>query len=129
MNFRYRVKEAKNPKTQANIYYAVPSNERKVVSLKEIAKEVSEDTTITLTDCTVIMSTLMGVMKRHFLGGESVRLGLLGSFRTTLRSTSTPTAESFNVKYIRGVNIRFQPSATLTHKLLPQNPDLNFVRV
>lgn len=124
---KYNVIERKNPLTEAPIFYAVPTRVQ-VVTLPTIAEEISQECTLTPHDIRAVISALEERVAAHVLQGNSVRFGLLGSFRPTFKCTSTPTAESFNSKYIKSINVVFTKSATLRHKLSKDNPNVKFER-
>ena len=51
-------------------------------------------------------------LMHRLANGISIRLGDLGSFRATIRSVGAVTKKNYDQRrYIKGVNVRFRPSA------------------
>lgn len=118
--------EGKNPRTEEPMFYGMlaPVNH---VSLKEIAAMASEDTTMTLTDAIAVLTSAIEKIKWHLSNGNSVRLGILGSFRPELRSRSAKRPEEFKAHNIEVINVVFTPSGTMGFKLDTKNPEVQIV--
>lgn len=124
----YRVIERKNPLTEAPIFYAQIASDG-FTTLPDIAKEISENSTVSPYEVRACISKMEEMIVKHILRGDSVRLDGVGIFTPTLRSTSTPTAESFATKFIKKVHVRFTAEASIKYEAKPSNPDMHFNRL
>ena len=60
--------------------------------------------------------------------GQSIRLGDLGSFHPTIQSRGAASEEEFSKENIRGVKVRFVPSAKMRYEMALNNPNMSIVR-
>lgn len=125
---KYKVVEGKNLKTGAAIFFgmAAPVN---VVKLESLADEISGECTVTAHDIRAVISALEEKIIRHLQNGNSVRLGLLGSFCPTIRSTAAPSPELFTTDSIKAIGVHFSESSTMRYHLSAQNPEVQFQRI
>lgn len=125
---KYTLVESKNPRTEEPMFYAsaAPVN---VVKLATIATEISQNCTVTPHDIRAVISALEERIIGHLQQGHSVRLGLLGSFRPTVRSRSAKTPLEFTNKNITGIGVVFTQSSTMKFKLGASNPEVSFERL
>lgn len=121
----YKVAPKKNPVDHSIKYYAVGVTGGSV-KLPQLAESISAQCTVTVHDVKAVLSALEEHILTSLLSGVSVRLGDLGSFRTTLRSEGTASVEDFSAEKITGVQIKFRRSPNLRHKLSKANPNLSF---
>ena len=124
---KYFVKEGKHPRTEAPIFYAMACPVT-TIKLNTLAQEISSECTVTPHDTRAVISVLEEKIIQHLQNGQSVRLGLLGSFCPTIKSKSTAKADAFTVDNIRQVGVAFRPSSTMRYELSPSNPNVEFVR-
>ena len=84
------------------------------VSMKKLAKKLSDRSTVTLSDCYAVLAEIGDVMSDFLASGYSVELTGLGSFRYTIDSSKNgkETAEEVSAADINGVRIRFIPEMT-----------------
>lgn len=125
---KYKVVEGKNPKTEEPIFYAMAAPVT-VVKESAIAREISQECTVTPHDILAVISSLEERIIAHVQQGQSVRLGMLGSFCPTVRSNSASTEKGFTIDNIRSIGVAFTPSATMRYQLAVNNPNVNFERV
>ena len=85
---------------------AVKSGE---ASLRELANQIAEISTVSSIDTLAVLESFLKVIPDHLLNGRIVRLGDFGSFRLTIESNGSETAEAFSSADIRGVKVRFNP--------------------
>ena len=118
---KYNLIPRKNPVTKQVAYHAnaIPVTP---IKLDEIADEVSSMCTVTAHDIKAVLSVLETVVFKHLRNGNSVRLGDLGSFHARISSKGSATAEDFTAEKIRGIRVRFSPSAKMRYELAMKNP-------
>lgn len=124
----YKVVARKNPMTKEVKYYAqlvlaTP------VRLAALAEEISQQCTVTAHDVKAVLSAMEEHILRHLLNGKSVRLGDLGSFRPTLTSEGSDSADKVTVDNVRRVRIRFRGSAALCKGLQKSGSKAEFCRL
>lgn len=125
---KYKVVEGKNLKTEQSIFYAMAAPVT-VVKLAELAEEISQECTVTPHDIRAVISALEERIIAHLQGGRSVRLGLLGSFCPTVRSTAADSLQEFTTSNIKAIGVHFTQSSTMRFKLSADNPSVSFERV
>ncbi|MBQ0164568.1 MAG: HU family DNA-binding protein [Bacteroidales bacterium] len=125
---KYYVKEGKNPKTGAAMFYAMPAPVT-TIKLEFLAEEISQECTVTAHDIRAVISAMEEKIIGHLQNGQSVRLGLLGSFCPTLRSTAAPSPELFVTDNIKAIGTSFTPSSTMKYQLGAGNPKVQFQRM
>lgn len=99
------------------------------VALEEIAEEVSHNSTATKADILAILTEFEHQFIKTLRGNKSIHMGLLGSFRATMRSVASRLPEEFTRANIRKIAVVFTPSATMKYELKADNPELTFVKV
>jgi len=87
------------------------------VKEKEVAKEISDETTLNRKEAEMAVSQLEKVLIRNLLASNSVQLGDWGSFRLTCNSNSSDTKEEVTAAKITKLNIRFTPGKALVDAL------------
>lgn len=112
----YIVKNRKNPKTGVAKYYAniAPTTPWKQA---DVIEEIEKNCTLTSSDIKACLDALQFVVQKALLAGCSVRMGDLGSFRPTLSSTASDTAEQVTADNVKRVHCRFTCSGSLYKKL------------
>ena len=125
---KYNVVEGKHPRTEAPIFYAMAAPVT-TVKLEALAEEISQECTVTPHDIRAVISAMEEHIISHLQNGQSVRLGLLGSFCPTIKSKSTAKADAFTTDNIRAIGAAFHPSSTMRYQLSAGNPRVQFERV
>ncbi len=87
------------------------------VSEKEVAKLVSDETTLNRKEVEMALDQFPKILTRLLLDSHSVQLGDWGSFHLTCTSDGVATAEEVTAKNITGINIRFVPGADIRDAL------------
>lgn len=125
---KYNLIEGKNQKTEKPIFYAMPAPVN-VVKLPQLADEISKECTVTPHDVRAVISAMEQHIITHLQNGDSVRLGLIGSFRPTLRSEATESPLDFTNKNILSIGVAFTQSSTMRYQLSASNPNVSFERL
>ncbi len=125
---QYVVKEGKNLKTEEPLFYAMACPVQPV-KLSAIADEISQECTVTRHDILAVISSMEEKIIAHLQSGQSVRLGMLGSFAPTIKSKSSPSLEEFTPENLRSVGVAFRPSTTMKYQLSLKNPNVTLTRV
>ena len=100
------------------------------VSMKKLAKKLSDRSTVTLSDCYAVLAEIGDVMSDFLASGYSVELTGLGSFRYTIDSSKNgkDTPEEVSAADINGERIRFIPEMTRnsdrTVAIVPVSPKM-----
>lgn len=108
----YRVVGRKNPVTKKVKYYptllpVTPINGRQVIA------RIEKKCTLASADVKAVLDALETELIDCLQMGMSVRLGDLGSFRLTLRSSGSAKEEDVTAANIKSVHVVFTPSAGL----------------
>ena len=106
----YKVVERQNALTKQLQYYAQVSPVTPV-TLDQIVELIEKRSTVTSADVKAVLDALQFEVRNALVDGKSVRLGDLGSFRPTLSSRSALSADAFLPANIKGVRVRYVPSA------------------
>ncbi|MDR2087643.1 MAG: HU family DNA-binding protein [Dysgonamonadaceae bacterium] len=104
-----------NPEA-AKKWYAVLKSIGQVEE-KEVAKLISDETTLNRKEAEMAMDQLEKVLLRLFLNSHSVQLGDWGSFHLTCNSKGSDTKDEVGAGNIQNLNIRFSPGKTLKEAL------------
>lgn len=83
----------------------------KSISTKELAKALSDRSTVTLSDCRAVLSEIGSVMGEFMAQGKSVKLEGLGNFRYVINSAKqgVETEEKVSAAQISAIRVRFVP--------------------
>ena len=112
----YKVVERQNALTKQLQYYAQVSPVTPV-TLDQIVELIEKRSTVTSADVKAVLDALQFEVRNALVDGKSVRLGDLGSFRPPLSSRSALSADAFLPANIKGVRVRYVPSAALKSDL------------
>ena len=84
------------------------------ISMKKLARRLSDRSTVTVSDCYAVLAEIGDVMSEYMASGYSVEIQGLGNFRYTIDSSKNgkETAEEVTAADINGVRIRFIPEMT-----------------
>ena len=112
----YKVVERQNALTKQLQYYAQVSPVTPV-TLDQIVELIEKRSTVTSADVKAVLDALQFEVRNALVDGKSVRLGDLGSFRPTLSCRASLSAEAFTAANLKGVRVRFTPSARMETEL------------
>ena len=118
MAIKYKPLERVNPQdtTAPKKYYAaVVANGS--VDFETLAAQISEQCTVTETDCLAVLNVLEQNIVRELGQGRIVRLGKLGNFQVSLSSSGFATATEVNATGITNSRIIFRPAKKLRRLL------------
>lgn len=124
----YKVIARKNPMTKEVKHYAQLTLNGSV-KLTSFAEAISRQCTVTVHDVKAVLSAMEEHILRKLQDGRSVRLGDLGSFRPTLSSEGSDSADKVTAANIRAVRVRFFGSPALRNGLQKTNPEVSFRRL
>lgn len=110
-SIKYAIVARKNTITGEVRAYANIVND--TLSFDDIARQVTEETTVTDTDCRAVLSAFVSIMKREIIKGNEIRLDKLGTIYPTLASEGAEEVEKFVTSMIKKVNLRFRPATEL----------------
>ncbi|RPH92827.1 MAG: DNA-binding protein, partial [Calditrichaeota bacterium] len=82
-------------------FYASATN-RAEVSLRTLAKEIKEISTVSVPDTTAVIEALLQIIPRHLGAGAVVRLGEFGSFSVNVCSEGAASEDEFSSGLIKG---------------------------
>ena len=107
----YSVSSRLNPadKEAAPKWYATAQTTQKM-TLDNLAALVATGTTLTRADVHAVIIALVDQVMTALANGASVSLGEIGTFRITLNSEGTPTADEFTAENIKSASVRYWPS-------------------
>ncbi|OFX34901.1 MAG: hypothetical protein A2W92_17320 [Bacteroidetes bacterium GWA2_42_15] len=88
-----------------------------MVPEKEVAKQISDETTLNPKEAEIALAQFQKVMIRNLLEGRTVQLGDWGSFHLTLSGTGSDTKEEVASANVTKINIRFNPGRELTEAI------------
>ena len=116
MAIKYRIHEQQNALTKQMQYTAriVPVEP---LGLDDIVDGIEKTSTVSSADIKAVLDALQFEVIRALKAGNSVRLGDLGSFRPTLSCRAALSAEAFTSANLKGVRVRFTPSARMETEL------------
>ena len=118
MALKYRLVQKGNPaKPDDPKKFYANSVTRGDISLRELAKEIAEISTVSVVDTSAVIESLLQIIPRHVIDGEIVRLGDFGSFSVRLSSEGAESESSFSSNLIKGVKLSFRPGKELKKAL------------
>ncbi|MBR1732943.1 MAG: HU family DNA-binding protein [Alloprevotella sp.] len=120
--FRYIIRAIKSPKDKSLSYYAQAAKQDPV-SLDKLADRIEKRSTVSKADVKAVLNALEYEIKECLAEGQTVRLGDLGTFYTSIRSKGVPTLKEAWQKgsqLITHVTMCFRRSNALSEALTPR---------
>jgi len=118
MAINYKAVPKKNPGNQAAPakYYAqaVSAGE---VSLRQLAKMVSEVATVKTADTMAVLEGLLNVLPMALGDGKIVRLGDFGSFSVSVKGEGAASADALTSVNITKTSVKFRPGKEFNHAI------------
>jgi len=111
MSIKYKTLPRKNPldlTAPAKYYAAVTANGS--IDFESLAELISEQCTVTDTDCLAVLNVLEKNIVRELKEGRIVRLGKLGNFQVGLSSEGFSTEEEVTASAVVKSRILFRPA-------------------
>ena len=103
-------------KEKPDLYYALAKSSGEI-DIDEMAERIQRSSTVNWADVVCVLRALQTEMIESFKKGEIVRLGDIGSFYVTLRSTGTLIPKDVKEGLIIGSRVRFRPGKEIKKAL------------
>lgn len=103
-------------KEKPDLYYALAKSSGEI-DIDEMAERIQRSSTVNWADVVCVLRALQTEMIESFKKGEIVRLGNLGSFYVTLRSSGTLVLKDVKEGLIKGARVRFRPGKEIKNAL------------
>lgn len=103
-------------KTKPDLYYALAKSSGEI-DIDEMAERIQRSSTVNWADVVCVLRALQTEMIESFKKGEIVRLGDIGSFYVTLRSTGALVLKDVKEGLIVGARVRFRPGKEIKKAL------------
>jgi predicted histone-like DNA-binding protein len=87
------------------------------IDFESLCEIVSSQCSASRADCYLVITALTDVLKDQLLQGNIVRMGNLGSFRTTLSGLPSESADKVSRYKIKKCNLAFKPSKNIQNAL------------
>jgi len=118
MAITYKPLARKNPQdlTATPKYYAAVTTNGSV-DFESLAEMISEQCTVTDTDCLAVLNVLEKNIVRELKEGRIVRLGKLGNFQVSLSSEGFDTPEEVTADAVKNTRILFRPAKKMRELL------------
>jgi predicted histone-like DNA-binding protein len=118
MAINYKPVPKKNPGNQAAPakYYAQTVSAGDV-SLRQLAKMISEVATVKTADTMAVLEGLLNVLPMALGDGKIVRLGDFGSFSVSVNSDGVETADALTAVNITKTSVKFRPGKEFSHAI------------
>ncbi len=118
MAIKFNVHEIGNPSdpTAPKKFYARPVHTGEI-SLEDLAADISHASSITESDVYAVLQSLIREIPRNISRGYIVRLGNMGSFRVSTRSTGSDLAEEVNSSNILSPKLLFHPGRQIKNAM------------
>lgn len=103
-------------KEKPDLYYALAKNSGEI-GIDEMAERIQRSSTVNWADVVCVLRALQTEMIDSFKKGEIVRLGDIGSFYVTLRSSGVLLQKDVKEGLILGARVRFRPGKEIKNAL------------
>lgn len=123
---KYKISSKRNPRTQQTLFCPA-SVSPEVFDLKKVAQRIEDLSSLSRGDIMNVLDNLQRVVAQELVRGNSVRLGLLGSFRPSIRAKGVPLAKDVTPELIKSVKVVYTPSTEVRAQLSVQQ--LRFEKV
>jgi predicted histone-like DNA-binding protein len=113
MSIFYNKIQRANPRNREQQKWYPAVNSLGLVHTKEVAKQMSDETTLNPKEIEVALYELAKVSKRLLTSGYTVQIDGFGTFYPTFTATGADTEAAATASNVQKVNIRFRPHAEL----------------
>ena len=115
---KYRAIQRRNPTdpTAPKKWY-VTSVKTGTVTQRSISNDIVESSSLTHGDVSHAIESLLNAIPRYLLLGNSVKLGVLGTFRLSVSSPGVDAPEDVNANIISRVKVIYTPSPELRKQI------------
>ena len=87
------------------------------LSLRQLAKMISEVATVKTADTMAVLEGLLNVLPMALGDGKIVRLGDFGSFSVSVNSEGAATADALTVVNITKTSVKFRPGKEFSYAI------------
>jgi predicted histone-like DNA-binding protein len=108
----YRKIQRANPQDRTVTKWYPVLNSLGMVKSKEVARQMSDETTMNPKEAEIAVYELVKVAKRLLLSGYTVQLDDLGTFYLTANAKGADNESDVTAANVQGLNIRFRPAAS-----------------
>jgi predicted histone-like DNA-binding protein len=105
--------QRKNPQDLTQSKWYLTQEKTGTVGIQEIAKEIEGRSALSLGDVQSVLSNMVEILPLFLKLGQTIKLEGFGSFRISVTSDGTATAEELSAHNVKGVKILFLPSVEL----------------
>ncbi len=118
MTIKIKALARKNPQdiTAPPKYYATKVNQGEI-SLKKLSATIAQMSTVSKTDVYAVLMAFTEIIPPSLEEGKIVRLGDLGSFHISLKSTVSDSAEEVSASNVERLKLMFRPSFELKNQV------------
>jgi predicted histone-like DNA-binding protein len=109
--------QRKNPQDTSQVKWYLTQEKTGTVGVQEIAREIEGRSALSLGDVQSVLSNLVEILPLFFKLGQTVKLEGFGSFRISVTSDGTETAEELSVRNVRSTKMVFLPSVELKRSI------------
>ena len=88
-----------------------------LVGAEELGISASDETTLNPKEAEMAYSQLFKVLLKYLLGGHTVKLAGLGSFKLTLSCEGSDTEAEAVPSKVKNINVRFMPSQSFSEAI------------
>jgi predicted histone-like DNA-binding protein len=113
MAVRLKKIQRKNPQDLTQSKWYLTQEKAGTVGIQEIAKEIEGRSALSLGDVQSVLSNLVEILPLFLKLGQTIKLEGFGSFRVSVASDGTATAEELSARHVKGVKLLFLPSIEL----------------
>jgi predicted histone-like DNA-binding protein len=109
--------QRKNPQNITQTKWYLTQEKTGTVGVQEIAREIEGRSALSLGDVQSVLSNLVEILPLFLKLGQTIKLEGFGSFRISVTSDGTETAEELSARNVRGVKMVFLPSVELKRSI------------
>lgn len=116
MSYSYTAQVRRDFRSSEMKFYPTPAPTTPV-SINQLASEISEKCTATRADILAVLSELQNQIISALIEGNTIRLGMVGSFRATVSADSVRDKVDVSLDLIKCVKCVFVPSVWIKNRL------------
>ena len=110
MAIKYKVIERRTPgDPEAPAKYYASSSVTSKADVEDITEQIEKISTVSGADIRAVLYSLVDIVPGMLSKGQNVKVGDLGTFRVSISSSGSDTAEEVSARNIRGAKIIFTP--------------------
>jgi predicted histone-like DNA-binding protein len=109
--------QRKNPQNVSQAKWYLTQEKTGTVGVQEIAREIEGRSALSLGDVQSVLSNLVEILPVFLRLGQTIKLEGFGSFRISVTSDGTETAEELSARNVKGVKMVFLPSVELKRSI------------